>query len=515
MKNKTRYLCLAPAAMLLSCAGNEKPSEHPNIVVILADDLGYGDISFLNENGKIKTPNVDRLMGEGVVFTDAHSSSAVSTPSRYGLLTGRYNWRSELKQGVLNFYDKPLIAEGRTTMARMLKAQGYSTACFGKWHLGFNFPTVNGERPVDTPEKYTLDFSKEMTGGPVDVGFDHFFGVDCPNYPPYCFIENRKTQVIPTYYNKVNFTPDCRAGRGQEEWDMKKILPTIINKACHYMEQKSKEASPFFVYLPLTSPHTPIVPNDVYKDKSGLNLYADFVMETDYAIGRVLDKLDELGIADNTIVLFSSDNGCSPVADFKFLNERGHDPSYLFRGMKSDLFEGGHHVPCIVRWPEKLVPHSVHQTICLTDFFRTFAAITGYQVADTEGEDSYDISSLLYAETEGPVLREATVHHSVNGSFAIRKGKWKLLMSSNSGGWSYPTPNAPESAQLPPVQLYDLEEDPSEEKNVYDQHPEVVKEMRALLVKYIREGRSTPGAVQKNDGPAVWKQVEWMNDDAI
>lgn len=493
----------------LTAYGNHQQFDNPNIIFILADDLGYGDIASLNGEGKIQTSHVDRLVAEGVTFTDAHSSSAVSTPTRYGVLTGRYNWRSTLKQGVLGVYHAPLIAEGRTTMPMMLKSCGYETGCFGKWHLGMNFPTVKGQKAKDTPDEYTLDFSKEITGGPVDRGFDRFFGIDCPNYPPYCFIENRHTVGTPIVYYPKGHCQDNRAGRGLEDWDLKAILPAIITKAIDFMVEKSKEEKPFFMYVSLTSPHTPIVPTRMYEGKSGLNLYADFVMETDHAVGRILQKLDELGIADNTIVVFTSDNGCSPQANFAQLAEKGHNPSYIFRGMKSDLFEGGHRVPCIVRWPERVKPHTVGQTVCLTDFYRTFASIVGYEVKDNEAEDSYDLTSLLYADKEPETLREATVHHSINGSFAIRKGNWKLLMAPDSGGWSEPRPKKGNADSLA-VQLYNLENDPSEVKNICAEYPEVVNELRALLVKYIKEGRSTPGVAQKNDGPEIWKQIKWI-----
>lgn len=510
MKNSFIYtVALFP---LISCSEKQE-LVNPNIIFILADDLGYGDIASLNNEGKIKTPNVDRLVAEGVTFTDAHSSSAVSTPTRYGVLTGRYNWRSTLKQGVLGVYNAPLIAKGRTTMPMMLKACGYETGCFGKWHLGMNFPTIDGSKAIDTPDEYTLDFSKEITDGPVDRGFDYFFGVDAPNYPPYCFIENRHTLGNPSFYYPKRANLDSRAGRGLEDWNMSNILPSIITKANEFIEKKTKEGKPFFMYLPLTSPHTPIVPTRMYEGKSCLNLYADFVMETDYAVGRILKKLDELGIADNTIVVFTSDNGCSPQANFSELGEKGHDPSYIFRGMKSDLFEGGHHVPCIVRWPEKAKPHTIEQTICLTDFYRTFASIVGYDVKDTEAEDSYDISSLLYKDEETEILREATVHHSINGSFAIRKGNWKLFMTSNSGGWSDSKPSNAENSDPNAIQLYNLKNDPTEDKDISNKYPEVVNELRSLLVDYILNGRSTPGKIQNNDGTRIWKQIKWIETD--
>ena len=503
-------------ALLLSCLATgmsmnvtAQDKKQPNIIFILADDLGYGDLSYLNEQGKIKTPHLDKMASEGVVFGDAHSSSAVSTPTRYGVLTGRYNWRSTLKNGVLHWYATPLIPSGRTTMASMLRNQGYNTACIGKWHLGFNFPTKDGQKPVDKPDAYNLDFNKEITGGPCDVGFDYFFGVDAPNYPPYCFIKNRHTVGLPDTYYPVSQDMDSRAGRGLQGWEMKEILPAIEKKAVEYIDRSAESGKPFFLYFPLTSPHTPIVPTDEFADRSKLNEYADFVMQSDAVVGSILEALEKNKIADNTIVVFTSDNGCSPRADFELLAQKGHDPSYIFRGMKSDLFEGGHHIPCIVRWPAQAKPRRVDQTICLTDFMATFAALSGYRLADNEAEDSYNILPLLTASETGKTIREATVHHSIDGSFAIRQGKWKLLLSSYSGGWSEPRKALD---GVPEYQLYDLEKDPEETRNLYDSNREIANHLRELLIRYVEEGRSTPGLPQKNDGSYPWKQLLWMND---
>ena len=485
-------------------------AQNPNIVFILADDMGYGDVTALNKDCKIPTPNIDRLMEEGVQFTDAHTSSSVSTPSRYGILTGRYNWRSRLKSFVLNFYDEPLIDPTRTTMASMLRNQGYQTACIGKWHLGMKFATTDGKRPVDEKDAFNLDFSKEFKGGPVDVGFDYFFGVDCPNYPPYCFLENRKTIGIPTVYRPTNYKLDSRGGHALKDWDQMDVLPAVTQRAADYVDQAAKKNQPFFLYIPLTSPHTPILPTKEFEGKSGLNLYTDFVMQTDASIGKVLEALKRNGIEENTLVVFATDNGCSPIVDFKFLTERGHDPSYIFRGMKSDLYEGGHHVPCVVRWPAKAKPHKIKQTICMTDFMATFAAITGYKLSDNEAEDSYNILSLITAKKKEPaVIREATVHHSIDGRFAIRQGKWKLLLCNYSGGWSLPHPKG---AYKEPFQLFDLEKDPEETTNLSKDYPEKVEELRKLMVHYIKEGRSTPGIPQKNDPVKKWHQIEteWM-----
>ena len=491
--NSRRLLLMA--GLLPVCGTAAFADQHPNIIFILADDLGYGDLTAVNERSKIATPNIDRISAEGVTFLDAHSSSSVSTPTRYGVLTGRYNWRSELKWGVMAPFDDPMIAPGRTTMASMLQQQGYQTACFGKWHLGMHYETLDGKRPHDNRNECNVDFSKEITGGPADVGFQYFFGVNAPNYPPYCYIENKKTVGTPSVFYPFRGM-DCIGGHGIENWELEDVLPTVIQHTTDYIAQAAKKQQPFFVYLPLTSPHTPIVPTAEFKGKTGLNKYADFVKETDAMVGKVLQALKDNGVDENTIVVFTSDNGCSPNADFAFLGKKGHDPSYIYRGMKSDLYEGGHRMPCFVRWPERIKPHTVKQTICLTDFMATFAELTGYELADNEAEDSYNILPLLTKKRERKAIRPATVHHSVKGEFAIRQGKWKLLLANYSGGWSAPTMGHRMDERF---QLFDLEKDPEETTNLYAEHKELAEQMRQLLVKYVMEGRSTPGAKQQND----------------
>ena len=483
---------------------------HPNIVFILADDLGYGDVSCLNENGKIQTPNIDRMAEAGVTFTDAHSSSAVCTPTRYGILTGRYNWRSRLKQGVLGIYGKPLMDPARTNIASMLKKQGYQTACIGKWHLGRNWPTTDDMPPVNKPGENNIDFTKPVTGGPEDVGFDYYFGTDVPNYPPYCFIENRYTVGIPSVFYTKHPYGDCRPGIGIPNWKMENILPTLQQKAVDYILEASEKGQPFFLYFPLTAPHTPIAPSEKFKGKSGLNPYADFVMEVDDVVGQVLSTLKKAGVYENTLVVFTSDNGCSPQADFSFLTEHGHNPSYIFRGNKADLFEGGHRIPCLVQWPAQIKDsQTINQTVCLNDFMATIAEITRYSPEDNEAEDSYSLWPVIDDSDSKDIIREATVHHSINGSFTIRKGDWKLLMAAGSGGWSYPRPGK-DTIGLPHVQLYNIKNDPSEKMNMQEKHPEIVKELSGILKKYIVEGRSTPGTPQKNDGKYPWRQIMKM-----
>lgn len=473
--------------------------DRPNIIFILADDLGYGDVSSFNPQGKIATPNIDQIAKAGLRFTDAHSGSAVCTPTRYGLLTGRYSWRSTLKKGVLVHYDKPIIPETRTTMASMLKQKGYRTAVMGKWHLGWNWPTSDGQRPVDNANAFNLDLSKPLEGGPVDLGFDYFFGMDAPNFPPYVYVENKHTMAIPTKFYPSQPYSDCRPGRGIEGWDLETIMGELQQRSVKYIDGAAKQQQPFFLYLPLTAPHTPISPSNAFKGRSGLNVYADFVMEVDQFVGAIRDALTRNHISDNTILVFTSDNGCSPEANYAFLASKGHDPSAGFRGKKTDLFEGGHRVPLVLQWPAKVKPSgTVSQTISLNDFMASFAAITGYRLKDDEGEDSYDLSPLLFNAGYMRTLREATVHHSLYGDFAIRQGKWKLLVSPGSGGWSPPQTDK-EKEGLPALQLYDLEADPAEKENLQQRYPKKVKELQDLLNRYISQGRSTPGKPQQND----------------
>lgn len=506
MKITKTLLCLCLPGALYA-----QRHSYPNIVFILADDMGYGDVSYLNEDGKIQTPHLDSLAAQGVVFADAHANASVSTPTRYGVLTGRYSWRSTLKQGVLKPYEAPIITADRLTMPKMLKEKGYRTACIGKWHLGWNWNTTDGKSPMDRKNGSNLAFDREIKGGPCDVGFDYFFGIDAPNYPPYAYIHNRHLVRLPESYLQTDNVLDIRGGSGCKNWDLKKVLPVVEQKAVAYIDSMSQDKAPFFLYLPLTSPHTPIVPDEMHQGKSGLNDYADFVVQTDKVVGSVMAALKRNGLVENTIVVFTSDNGCSPKADFKYLNEKGHDPSYIFRGMKSDLFEGGHHVPCIVYGKE--FPHQiVRETICLTDFMATFADRVGYAIQDNEAEDSYTLLPVLKSETDR-TEREATVHHSIDGSFAIRKGEWKLLLSAFSGGWSEPKGASADSSDSD-FQLYHLGRDQEETKNVAKDYPEVVKELKQLMTRYVLTGRSTPGTPQKNEGGRYWKQLEWMEADS-
>lgn len=502
---KNVFLATAAILSLLSCTEKQK---QPNIIFILADDMGYGDVSYFDNNSKLKTENLDRMAQEGVVFTDAHSSSSVSTPTRYGILTGRYNWRSTLKNNVLYGYDKALIPADRETMASMLRKNGYTTAGIGKWHLGWDWDNIDAG-------KDKVDFSKPVQNGPTTRGFDYFYGFcGSLDMAPYVYIENDMPTSLPDRetVNEGKYSW-WRKGPTGADFVHEEVLPNLVDRACNYIKEKAKADQPYFLYLPLPAPHTPILPTEEFRGKSGIGEYGDFVLMVDAMVGKVLQAVKESGEDGNTIVVFTTDNGCSPAAGIKEMEAQGHRPNSIYRGHKADLFDGGHRIPCILRWPEGTKPHEVRQTVCLTDFYATFAAINGYKLMDSEGEDSYNLLPAIVSETEIDPIREATVHHSIDGQFTIRQGDWKLLLSASSGGWSAPTPTDTLALDsLPPIQLYNMKDNPSETTNVEAEHSEIVSRLRALMAKYVREGRSTPGAPQKNDGEYPWKELDWMKE---
>ena len=475
----------------------------PNIVVILADDLGYGDVSAINPQSKIPTRHIDRIAREGMTFTDAHTSSSVCSPTRYGLLTGRYNWRTRLQNGVLWGLSLPLIAPDRLTIGGLLQQQGYHTAAVGKWHLGLQWQDQQGQVIEDSDRwdpKFKggerVDFTRPIEQGPITRGFDYFFGITASlDMPPYVYIENDRPIV-----NRLVKKGFNRQGVADEQFEAVDVLPKLTEKAVAYLTRRAAHPEqPFFLYLPLTAPHTPIVPTKPWRGKSGLNPYGDFMLQVDDTVGQVLSALDRLKLTDNTIFIFTSDNGCSPAAKIPQLQAKGHYPNYIYRGHKADIFDGGHRVPFLVRWPGKVEPASrSDQLVCLTDILGTVSEITGHKLNSKTGEDSYSFLSNLVGKSS-PSGRTSVVHHSINGSFAIREGKWKLNLCPGSGGGSPPRPGRNNLKDLPPVQLYDMQADPSEKINVYDQHPEIVKGLRTKLEKLVASGRSTPGSVQTND----------------
>jgi arylsulfatase A-like enzyme len=476
------------------CGLSHASSSKPNIVYILADDLGYGDVQVLNpKRGKIATPHMDQLAQQGMIFTDAHTSSSVCTPTRYGIITGRYNWRSRLQSGVLFGFDQPLIPTERTTVASFMKAQGYHTAAIGKWHLGMGMRTVNG-KPTNgkVAQVDQVDWKARIEGGPTDLGFDYYYGIAASlDMPPYIYIENDRFVGEATTVKE--FHPN-RKGPAEPSFEAVDVLPEIGRKSVEYIQQQ-KADQPFFMYIALTSPHTPIVPSQEWEGQSSLGVYGDFVMQTDAVVGQIVAAIDRAGLTEDTIVIFTSDNGCSArPAKASQLEKAGHYPSAQYRGYKSDLWEGGHRVPFIVRWPAGIEAGSFSdQTICLTDLMATCAELTGAQLPETAGEDSVSFASAFQGK-EIVSSRAGVIHHSISGRFAYREGKWKLLLTRGSGGWS----KVPRSEKAS-VQLYDMEADPGETKNLYKSHPEVVARLLAQLEADVKRGRSTDGAEQSND----------------
>jgi len=500
----------AASGLLCSTAAAAK-TELPNIIYILADDMGYGDVSILNKKDqKIPTPNIDRLGKEGMIFSDAHSGSAVCTPTRYGVLTGRYAWRTRLKGGVLHGYDHHLIEEGRMTAASLLKKHGYNTAAFGKWHLGMNFPAKSGSVKNNDKKTEDINWSGTIKYSPISNGFEKFYGISASlDMPPYVFIENDRFDGEGSAISPRK--SHCRPGPMDPDFKFEEVLPTITDKTVEFIEGRSGD-KPFFVYMALTAPHTPVVPAARFKGKNSLGSYGDFCEEVDWCVGQVLNALDKKGLAENTLVIFTSDNGCAPYIGVKDLEKKGHYPSYIYRGYKADIFEGGHRVPFLTRWPENIKAGSLcKETICLTDLLATCAEITGETLPQNAGEDSVSILPALRGDKLKKSLREATVHHSINGSFSLRQGRWKLEMCPGSGGWGNPKPAQARKQNLPKIQLYDMQADAGEKKNVYKEHPEVVADLQKLLKKYILDGRSTPGKPQPYVIPKKWNQTKWMN----
>lgn len=473
-----------------------------NVVYILADDLGYGDVRCFNPGGKIPTPNIDRLASEGMKFTDAHSASAVCTPSRYSILTGRYPWRSDLQKGVLYGYSSPLIDSARLTVADLFKQNGYYTACVGKWHLGMDWPVKQHNAEIKTG--WEIDYTRPVQQGPNTRGFDYFFGISASlDMPPYIFIENNKTIGEPTVTKKYG-----RSGPAEKDFEAVNVVPSVTRKAQEVIVARAGMKQPFFLYLALPSPHTPIVPGKNFKGKSGVTDYGDYVMETDWAVGQVMKTLDSLGISGNTIVFFTSDNGFAPYVLNNYNVEKlGHYPSYTFRGYKADIWEGGHRIPLVVRWPGKIKAGTVsNDLVSLTDFMATSADILQVKLPEDAAEDSYSILPDLMGKAQKAV-RPAIVYASIDGNFSIQQGKWKLEFCPGSGGWASPKNNKAYQEGLPLVQLYNMQSDISEKGNVAAQHPDVVKHLTGLMEQYVANGRSTPGkSLQNNVKVDIWKK---------
>ncbi|MFC1526420.1 arylsulfatase [Candidatus Latescibacterota bacterium] len=462
----------------------------PNIIYILADDMGYGDMGCNNPGSKIPTPNLDRLAGEGMRFTDAHAPSSVCTPSRYAILTGRYCWRTDLQRGVLWPWDPPLIAPDQLTVAELLRQSGYRTACVGKWHLGWEWATRDGapanqgiepgvyDKDLRCELGRNIDYTRPMRGGPVDCGFDYYFGEDVPNFPPYTWFEQDRLVTQPTEELPEDWFG--HPGAMAPGWELEAVMPTITRRAAQYIEEAGDE--PFFLYFPLTAPHTPIVPLEEFRGRSGAGEYGDYVCEVDWAVGQVMAALERKGMADNTLLIFASDNGPEHFA-YGCIQEHGHYSMAHLRGVKRDTWEGGHRIPLVARWPDVTPPGSeCHHLTTLGDLMATCAQIAGTALPEGAGEDSVGILPLLQGSPEP--TRAFAVHHSCNGRFAIRKGDWVFIDGPSGGDVKEPDWFRKERGYADhehPGELFHLVDDIAERRNLYGEHPGVVKELGSLL----------------------------------
>ncbi|MCH7750645.1 MAG: arylsulfatase [Planctomycetes bacterium] len=512
MNNRGRLTTLIPLVVVLACVC-AKAAQRPNIIVIYTDDQGYGDASCLNPDAKFQTPNLDRLAAEGIRFTNAHCSDTVCTPSRYGLLTGRYCWRTEKKTGVLQAETDCLIKDGRMTLASLLRDNGYHTAMVGKWHLGMDFPGEKGNRNWTLPVK-------DM---PLDKGFEYFYGIPASlNFGILAWFEGRYAKVPPTLYtakkkNKrhVDYRIMPPYQKTPEETQRElgnlgmEVAPDFIDNQClthftdkaiEWMKTKAADAKngkPFFVYLPYTSPHYPVCPLPKFWGKGDCGGYGEFVIETDYHVGRILGFLKKSGLDENTLIVFSSDNG--PENSWRQrIQDFNHYSSGPFRGGKRDIYEGGHRVPLFVRWPLGIQQpgRTWDKLVGQIDLMATFAEIIGTELPNNAGEDSQSFASVLL-DPSSKHQRLPLINHASNGRFAVTEGHWKLVMPHK---------------QLQ-SELYDLASDPGEKINVIMDNPEVVQALEKKITRIVCNGRTTPGAPQSND-TGYWKDLTWIKPAA-
>jgi arylsulfatase A len=508
--NKMKQLIFIIFATIIffSCSINKKNEEKklPNILIIYADDMGYGDLGIQNPNSKIPTPNLDKLASEGIRFTDGHSSSGICTPSRYALLTGRYHWRKF--HGIVNAFGPPSFDDERLTMPEMLKEKGYATACIGKWHLGWNWNFLaepSGRKELWNREvKYYMpdevDWESPIKGGPLSHGFDYYFGDDVPNFPPYTWIENEHVVIKPNL--PLSETPETtegswetRPGPMAEGWKLDAVMPKLTEKAVEYINSRKGKEVPFFLYFPWTSPHAPIVPTKEFQGTTRAGGYGDFMHQSDWTAGQVLKALEENGFTENTLVIFTADNGPERYA-YDRIRKYNHRSAGELRGLKRDTWEGGHRVPFIIKWPGIIKSGTVsREVINQVDLMATLAEIVGYKLPSEAAEDSYNLLPLLQRKADAKDIREATVQNTFKDQYAIRKGDWVLIDSKSGMHSKVPewfnerfgyTENQFEG------ELYNLKEDVSQKNNLYEEKPEKVAELRALLLRYKTKGRSIP-----------------------
>lgn len=481
-------------------------SRLPNLVIVFADDMGFGDPQIYNPQSRVPTPHIDTLASKGIRFMDAHSASSVCTPSRFGLLTGQYPWRSRLPVGIVNSWGGPVIGRSQTTLGGLLQELGYETACIGKWHLGWDWPLRGGGylsdelTGVNVGSDYQsfgvrVDFSRPVLEGPTTRGFDYYFGDDVPNFPPYAFLENDRVLGNPS--DRMPIHKGMRGGPMIPRWDLWAAQPTITARAVEWLEEKASDPeTPFFLYLPLLGPHTPIVPNAVSRGSSRAGPYGDWVHQMDSILGKVVSVLERTGAIKNTIVMFTSDNGSparSGIGTFgatRTVTELySHVPNAPWRGLKADAWEAGHRVPFVVRWDGRIRPATVsNRTVCLTDIFATVCEIVGLDLPANSGEDSFSLLPLMLGE--GSYGRKLTIHHSLSGVFAVRRGPWKLILGDGSGGFSAPRGQALAPDEDGPMQLYLLAEDPRERRNLVAARPEIQADLLSDFKRVRTTGRS-------------------------
>lgn len=505
------HLILMGAA---SCTEKEAQSgQLPNILFILVDDLGYGDVACYNPESRIPTPNIDQMAAEGVMFTDAHSPSTVCTPTRYSILTGRMAFRTGMRSVFTGAGGPCLIEEGRLTLPEMLRKQGYFTANVGKWHIGMTFYDDAGGVIKDWGIEGVkqIDYSRVIPDGPVNRGFDTFFGtVSCPTTDfLYAYVENDRIPVPPTKLLDKSKLPnhaysnDCRLGMVADNFDLEEVDLVFLEKSKSILDDhvKNNPDKPFFLYHSMQAVHLPSFPASQFKGKTNSGPHGDFIFEMDYIVGELLKKLDDLGVADNTIVMLASDNGPEVPTVIDMRKTYGHDGARPWRGVKRDQWEGGHRTPFIVKWPGKVKPNSVSdQLLSLTDVMATFAEITGAEIPHDAAEDSYNMLPALLGKAGKEPVRQYMLQQTWTLEMSIRNGNWKYLDHKGSGGnnyerdgeWGMKQYAIEDTDPDAPGQLYKLDTDPGEITNLYSKHPEIVKELKTKLEEFKASGRSAP-----------------------
>lgn len=502
-----RIICSVAFAALTSVAA---AADRPNIVFILADDLGYGDVGCYNPESKIPTPNLDKLASEGMSFTDAHSPSTVCTPTRYSVLTGRMAFRTGMR-GVFTGVGGPcMIEDSRLTFPQMLRNKGYATALFGKWHVGLSVLAKDGQ-PINRSGRAAverIDYSRAIPDAPIHRGFDQFFGTACCPTTDwlYAFIDGDRIPVPPRGVVDKSRLPshpysnDCRPGFVAPDFDLEEVDMVFLEKSRKFLQRHVSENpdQPFFLFHSCQAAHLPSFPADAFKGKTKAGPHGDFIFELDYVVGQLMRTLEQLGVADNTLVFFSSDNGPEVPTVVAMRRDHQHNGARPWRGMKRDQWEGGHRVPMIARWPGRIEAGSTtDQTVCLTDLMATCAAVVGAKLPNGAAEDSCDFLPVLLGSQGDQPVRRYTLHQTISLALAIRRGPWKYLDHKGSGGNNYNSERLrpfilEEKAPEAPGQLYNLDTDPGETDNLYFKHPEIVEELKSQLEKYKQSGRSAP-----------------------